>query len=160
MSSLTRKENVGQQPNERFADAGSHRETNTARIHGDPTVAAALTGFLALACLVSWRERAADERARLGLLPPARDPAVDVLDLTRWSARELRALPGLGERRAVAIVRARWAGEISGQAAELDELRGIGPETVRAIRAELERGTPRPQRSTATAERVDTNVTP
>lgn len=126
----------------------------------DATVAAALAGFLALACLVAWRERAADERARTSLPPPARDPAADVLDLARWSARELRALPGLGERRAVAIARARWAGEISGQVTELDALRGIGPETVRAIRTELERGAAPRSRASARSEHADTNVTP
>lgn len=123
----------------------------------DPTVACALAGFLALASLVAWRERAADERGLVTLPLPARDPAADVLDLGRWSARELRALPGLGERRAVAIVRARAEGAITGDVAELDVLRGIGPETVRAIRAELER--PAPRRASV-PERVDTNVTP
>lgn len=140
----------------RAGGASPRPDVTTERSH-DPTVECALAGFLALASLVAWRERAADERAHIALPPPARDPAADVLDLARWSARELRALPGLGERRAVAIVRARAAGAITGDVAELDVLRGIGPETVRAIRAELERP---PPRRASVPERVDTNVTP
>lgn len=119
-------------------------------VRHDPTFASALAGFLVVACLVAWRDRAAAERARGRELVPTRgelddasrprddsarigaEPAIE-----RWSARELRALPGLGERRAVAIVRARWAGEITGALAGLDDLHGIGPETVNAIRAEL-----------------------
>ena len=79
-----------------------------------------------------------------------RDPAIEAAlvaahstapnaPLAAWNARELRALPGIGITRAVEIVRARWEGRISGEVDSLDVVRGIGPETVARVRAELER---------------------
>ncbi len=111
----------------------------------------------ALAVLVALDARARDEReaadppqarsgpARLGepgTRPSDQESNTDgARDLREWSARELRALPGIGETRANAIVRARHSGEISGSAESLERVHGIGPETVRAIAAELkERG--------------------
>lgn len=111
----------------------------------------------ALAVLVAVDARARDEReaadpprARNGSARPAesgtcpsheKSGSDGSRDLREWSARELRALPGIGETRANAIVRARHSGEISGSAESLERVHGIGPETVRAIVAELkERG--------------------
>jgi DNA uptake protein ComE-like DNA-binding protein len=55
------------------------------------------------------------------------------------SPRELRALPGIGETRALAIARARFEqGGLAGPGA-LERIRGIGPATVERVRAALAR---------------------
>lgn len=68
--------------------------------------------------------------------PPLTHPAPP-LDLRTFTARELRALPGVGERRAIDILRARATHAISGTVDSLDRVPGIGPGTVDSIRAEL-----------------------
>jgi hypothetical protein len=103
-----------------------------------------LSGALAVLALVAVGERA----------PAAVTPTATTLEpprpLEEWSARELRSLPGLGEKRAVAIVRARWSGSIDGSLESLDRVPGIGEQTVEGLRAELElrreRAAPRSQR--------------
>jgi competence protein ComEA len=58
-------------------------------------------------------------------------------DLQRASPRQLRALPGIGETRALAIARSRREeGPIQG-AADLERIRGIGPATAGRVRAAL-----------------------
>lgn len=42
-------------------------------------------------------------------------------------ARELRAIPGIGQQRALGIVRARWEAEREGLPFELEQVSGIGP---------------------------------
>lgn len=59
-------------------------------------------------------------------------------DPDRMSARELRRLPAIGPARALAIVRARWERGLSGGPEAWEDLPGIGPETVRAIRRALD----------------------
>jgi hypothetical protein len=66
-----------------------------------------------------------------GRSPPANDP-------DRMSARELRRLPAIGPARALAIIRARRERGISGGPEAWEDLPGIGPETVRAIRRALD----------------------
>jgi len=56
------------------------------------------------------------------------------IDPDRMSPRELRSLPALGPGRAVDIARARWELGLTGGPEAWEELPGIGPETVRAIR--------------------------
>jgi DNA uptake protein ComE-like DNA-binding protein len=51
-------------------------------------------------------------------------------------ARELRRWPGIGPRRAQAIVEHRW---IHGPDFELEDVPGIGPLTARAVRAARDR---------------------
>lgn len=58
------------------------------------------------------------------------------LDPDALSARELRALPGIGPARAVAVVRARWEGLRGGPAA-WRALPGIGDATAGAAQAAL-----------------------
>ena len=53
--------------------------------------------------------------------PPLTHPAPP-LDLRTFTARELRALPGVGERRAIDIVRARATHAISGTVDSLDRV--------------------------------------
>lgn len=67
--------------------------------------------------------------------PPDLPDRVD--PIRSWSARELRSLPGIGQTRALSIVRARWEGRLTGGLDDLDSISGIGPVTVRAIRAYL-----------------------
>lgn len=80
----------------------------------------------------------AHSRARTpteGLVPAPR-PAR--LDPDALAARELRALPGIGPARALAVVRARWDGLRGGPAAWL-ALPGIGESTVGAASGFLDR---------------------
>ncbi len=53
------------------------------------------------------------------------------LDLQRATLAELRALPGLGARRAVDLARARW--DSAPAALEPLSVHGIGPKTVAAL---------------------------
>jgi len=80
----------------------------------------------------------AQRRARApgeGLVPAPRPARVDPDALT---TRELRALPGIGPARALAVVRARWDGLRGGPAAWL-ALPGIGEATVGAAAGFLSR---------------------
>ena len=73
--------------------------------------------------------------------PPARAPAVrhppapDLLE--RGAARELRALPGLGERRALELVEARWRRAPGDPPLHLRDLPGVGPALEAAVRSAL-----------------------
>jgi hypothetical protein len=102
----------------------------------EEAVLLALAGGLAVLSALAARERVDAP------LPPAllgaRSTPPDA-PLATWSARELRSLPGIGATRAVEIVRARWEGRIAGTVDSLDDVRGIGPETVARVRAELQR---------------------
>lgn len=62
------------------------------------------------------------------------------------SPRELRRLPGIGETRALEIVRDRWARKASGAPLEWGSIRGVGPLTERRILEALAEGAapPRP----------------
>lgn len=102
------------------------------------TTAAFLAGIVGVLALALALERLA---ARPEPAPERVEPDADV---TRWSARELRGLPGIGEKRAVEIVRARWDGRITGGVESLDRVEGIGPETVARVRGELARRPWRP----------------
>ncbi len=62
--------------------------------------------------------------------PPETDP-------DRMSPRELRRLPAIGATRALAIARARWERGLTGGPEAWEDIPGIGPETVRAIRKAL-----------------------
>lgn len=66
-------------------------------------------------------------RAPAPLLAPSLDP-------DRMPPRDLRRLPGIGERRALAIARARWERGLRGGPEAWDSIPGIGPETIRRIR--------------------------
>lgn len=66
------------------------------------------------------------------------------IELKTATVRELRRLPGIGNRRAVQISRARWAHDPVKGVLELDDLPGIGPMTrARVESALLGRETPR-----------------
>ncbi len=57
----------------------------------------------------------------------------EVLELPRLAPRELRNFPGIGERRAIAIARARWEHASSPDPLFLDQIEGIGPRTVESV---------------------------
>jgi len=85
----------------------------------------------------------AERRARApieGLVPAPRPARMDPDALT---TRELRALPGIGPARALAVVRARWDGLRGGPAAWL-ALPGIGEATVGAASGYLFRAAMEP----------------
>jgi hypothetical protein len=93
-----------------------------------------------LLLLVGWMAGEAALDGPLAAPPPARPPRSPPA-LADASPRELRALPGIGETRALAIARERWRARSSGlgRAAPLDleAVPGIGPKTVEAIEAWL-----------------------
>jgi hypothetical protein len=95
-----------------------------------PLWSVALAGGL-LACALRESRRAAPQ-------PPA--PAAQRLhagSLSHLAARELRALPGLGERRALALVDARWERAPGDPPLFLGDLPGIGGVVESAVRAVL-----------------------
>jgi competence protein ComEA len=103
-----------------------------------PAWLCALAGFLFATALLELLARGPDEaalRARTpaGFLDPAPASIADA------SPRELRALPGIGETRALAIARSRHAHGPITSPDELERIRGIGPATVERVRAALER---------------------
>ncbi len=61
-------------------------------------------------------------------------------DPDTMTVRGLRRLTAIGPARALAIARARWEDGLSGGPEAWDAIRGIGPETVAAIRRHLETG--------------------
>jgi hypothetical protein len=58
-------------------------------------------------------------------------------DLDTRTVRGLRRLPAIGPARALAIARARWEEGLAGGPESWDAIRGIGPDTVAAIRRHL-----------------------
>ncbi len=96
-----------------------------------------LAGWLLAAAQLERGVAAPDEqefRARM----PAGALAADDTDPDRMSPRLLRGLPAIGPARALAIARARWELGLTGGPESWEAIPGIGPETVRAIRAALE----------------------
>ena len=69
---------------------------------------------------------------------PAGARSPEETDPDRMSPRELRRLPAIGPTRALAIARARWERGLTGGPEAWEDIPGIGPETVRAIRRALE----------------------
>ena len=103
-----------------------------------PAWLCALAGFLFATALLELLARGPDEAA-LRARTPAGFLEGAAPSLARSSPRELRALPGIGETRALAIARARHAQGPIASPDELDRIRGIGPATVERVRAALER---------------------
>ena len=103
-----------------------------------PAWLCALAGFLFATALLELLARGPDEPA-LRARTPAGFLDAAAPDLARSSPRELRALPGIGETRALAIARARHAQGPIASPDELDRIRGIGPATVERVRAALAR---------------------
>src|SRR5260221_3047191 len=98
--------------------------------------------LLAAAQLGSVRPTIDAAEAAAGMPAAARGPAET--DPDRMSPRELRGLPAIGPTRALVIARARWErgamGELgsTGGPEAWEDIPGIGPETVRAIRHALD----------------------
>ena len=105
--------------------------------------------------LLGW---VAADAARLGLPssdPPAVVPAEPAVpDLGRMSPRELRRVPGIGERRALAIAQARWEHAGPGPLL-LGDVPGIGPATLEGVRAWLAANGAAPAGSGVAAGTVD-----
>lgn len=128
------------------------------RLRNDDAAACALAGMLAVLVAIEARTRertwqpecrphgtaAIETRPNAGALdgPGGAAEPSSLADLRSRSARELRSLPGIGELRANAIVRARHAGEIGGSLASLDRVPGIGEATIDALERHLERAAP------------------
>jgi len=82
-------------------------------------------------------EREAAARMPAGARGPEGTDADRETDPDRMSPRELRRLPAIGPTRALAIARARWEIGLIGGPEAWEDIPGIGPETVRAIRGAL-----------------------
>lgn len=95
-------------------------------------------GLVVLQALL-WARGARDlaREASAGLEPSA---AAFALARTPWrmSPRELRVLPGIGERLALAIADARRAALAVGARPRWEDVRGIGPRTAARVRAWLQ----------------------
>jgi len=110
----------------------------------EPLWAWAVVGWLAVQTVL----------ARLDVLAPgpaARDVAAPSASLAEMAPRDLRRLPGIGERRAVDVARARWefdggSGPVPAPQRDplrLHDVRGIGPVTAERARLWLaEHGAP------------------
>src|SRR5688572_6693500 len=91
-----------------------------------PGWALALVGALA----ASWLEDGRGE-------PAAAPRAATAFALERANARELRAVPGLGETRALALIEARWERGPDDPPLLLGDVAGVGPAIEAAVRAWL-----------------------
>jgi DNA uptake protein ComE-like DNA-binding protein len=104
-----------------------------------------LVGWVATTWVASMGA-ASTEIVGIGRSPPASEvqasagPRRSPPDPERASARELRRLPGIGETRALEIVRDRWARRATGAPLEWASIRGVGPLTERRIREALAEG--------------------
>jgi competence protein ComEA len=97
----------------------------------------ALAGCLVTLALLELVSRGPEESALRARMPEGftrEEPP----GLERASPRELRALPGIGETRALAIARSRFEESPIREPGELERIRGIGPVTVERVRAALE----------------------
>jgi hypothetical protein len=92
--------------------------------------------LLASAQLGSAQVRIDGSEAAARMPAGARSPSET--DPDRMSPRELRRLPAIGSTRALAIARARWERGLTGGPEAWEDIPGIGPETVRAIRRALD----------------------
>jgi competence protein ComEA len=103
-----------------------------------PAWLCALAGFLFATALLELLPHGPGEAALRARMPAG------FLDegpprLSSASPRELRALPGIGETRALAIARSRHALGPLTSPDELERIRGIGPATVERVRAALQK---------------------
>jgi len=97
----------------------------------------ALAGAFVALALLEQLARGPQESALRARLPEGFADA-DPPRLERASPRELRALPGIGETRALAIARSRFEEGPIANPEQLERIRGIGPATVERVRAALE----------------------
>ena len=98
-----------------------------------PLWSLALAGWIVAAAV---RERAAARERETGPRPEPLHPRA----LSQLSARELRVLPGLGEKRSLALVDARWERAPGDPPLFLGDLAGIGGVVESAVRSALSFG--------------------
>jgi competence ComEA-like helix-hairpin-helix protein len=67
------------------------------------------------------------------------------MDLNRARSEDLMLIPGIGPKRAKAILDLRKTKGAFRELAELEEVRGIGPKTVEKLESSLRCGAPRPR---------------
>ena len=104
-----------------------------------PLWAWAVLGWLALAVPRAWRDARAEPPAGL---PASGAPGPGAVpDLVELPVQALRCLPGVGDRRAVAVARARWEAGLlapsgapgSARVLPLTAIDGIGPRTAEQV---------------------------
>jgi len=115
-----------------------HEARRARRIGGssEPVWIYALAGWLLAVTQVDGGARGASEAEIRQRLPYGGLGELDG-DLDTMTVRALRRLPAIGPARALAIARARWEDGLTGGPESWDVIRGIGPETVEAIRRHL-----------------------
>lgn len=109
------------------------RMKNSAMIGSVPLWAWVLVGWMAASAGTAIWQRGSLERAIGDPKALVESVAID-WDLDAMSARELQALPGIGEKRAVDVVEARWQHDPADGDFDLESVRGIGEKTAAAAR--------------------------
>ena len=95
-----------------------------------------VAGWSALQLALLARDLARERSPSSAPSPPG--PELALADAPwRMSARELRVLPGIGERLALAIADARRGRRARGACPDWEDVPGIGPRTAAGIRAWL-----------------------
>lgn len=108
-----------------------------------------LAGLIFLPVALGPRAGPNGDKAGRGSTPSPRAARVDP---DAFAARELRALPGIGPARALAIVEARWGGLRGGPTA-WTSLSGIGDATAAAVQQALSSAAVEPPREHAYTRR-------
>jgi hypothetical protein len=108
----------------------------------EPAVSMLFAGFFLASTLLGVRPETDHGGGIAARIPEPLRPGSESRSLDSMSARELRALPGIGPARAIAMASARWEHALSADPSNdpgaFGTVRGIGPETVRTLRAFLE----------------------
>jgi len=95
-------------------------------------------GWLIIGVLAVSMIRSSLERAPVPARTAVEGLEQNPIDLSTATVRELRRLPGIGNRRAVQVTRARWEHDPSNGALRLGDLPGIGPVTEERVGRSLE----------------------
>jgi hypothetical protein len=118
-------------------EAGQAAKPPKSNGSGDPAWIYALAGWLIALTQLDRDRRGPTEAEIRERLPFGALGELDG-DPDTMSLRGLRRLPAIGPARALAIARARWEEGLTGGPEAWDAIRGIGPETVAAIRRHLD----------------------
>jgi hypothetical protein len=111
--------------------------SRSGRSAADPGWVYALAGWLLAATQLDGGPRAPTDDDLRQRVPFGALGELDG-DPDTMTLRGLRRLTAIGPARALAIARARWVDGLSGGPEAWDAIRGIGPETVAAIRRHLD----------------------
>ena len=121
---------------------------NITTIGSVPLWAWVLVGWMAAGAATAVWQRGGLERAVGDVDAVVESVDID-WDLDSMSARELRALPGIGQKRAVDLVEARWQHDPAKGDFDIESVDGIGQKTAESVQQFVgeRRMTPPPPRS-------------